>query len=131
MPNLSELCLTLLTCGEKPEEHGQVTHPTTGEQTWTHSTCISQEGAHPAAQRSVEISNCWAPGLPLSAPSSVLQLSEEEFGHQACVWHEELTRTLLLLAGTAGTSYKIVFVPAILIKDLENKHLEQQGTGSF
>lgn len=131
MPNLAELFLTPLTCGEQPEEHGQVTHPTLGEQTGTHSTCIPQECVHPAAECSVEISKCWAPGLPLSAASSVLQLSEEEFGHQPCVWHEELTSTLLLLARTAGTFYKILFLPAILIKILENKHLEQQGARNF
>lgn len=61
----------------------------------------------------------------------MLQLSEEEFGHQACVWHEELTSTLLLLARTAGTADKILFVPAILIKNLENKHLEQEGARNF
>lgn len=109
MPNLAELCLTLLTCGEKPGEHGQVTHPHYGKVDGEHSTCIPQEGVHPAAECSVEISKCWPPGLPFSASSSVLLLSKEEFGHQACVCHEELTSTLLLFARTAGTSYKIVF----------------------
>lgn len=131
MPKVAELSLILLTCEEKPEEHGQVTHSTLREQNGDTLRLPPQEGVHPAAECSVEISKCWASGLPLSASSSVLQLLEEEFGHQACVWHEELISTLLLLARTAGTSYKILFVPAILINNLENKHLERQGTRNF